>query len=164
MILKKKPKTVVRARVHPQMSNHGHLQSESQHTGVSFRPEGSAGAGSSQPTRAPAHSLGLPRLPRPRAAKASTTSFPGVWGSRSYLPHPTCAGGHLRSSMGDLLQDADVGLDFQKILSGKAKHSQYQLSRPGFPCSSRCTQERTLAHVIPSQMGQTVNTLGMGRG
>lgn len=42
-------------------------------------------------------------------------------GSSSYLPRPTSSRAHLRSGLNDLLQDADVGLNFQKILSRRER-------------------------------------------
>lgn len=46
---------------------------------------------------------------------------PHYWGSCPYLPHPTRYGGCLRGGLDDLLQDGDIGLNLQKILSGKER-------------------------------------------
>lgn len=46
---------------------------------------------------------------------------PCCCGSCSYLPHPTRYGSCLRRGLDDLLQDGDIGLNLQKILSGKER-------------------------------------------
>lgn len=53
------------------------------------------------------------------ARTVGLSCFPQWPRLRPYLLYPTFTSGHLRSRLHDLMQDADIGLDFQKILWGE---------------------------------------------
>jgi hypothetical protein len=79
---------------------------------------------------------------------AGLDSVPCSWGSSTYLPHPSNQG-HLRSSLYDLLQDGDVGLNLQKILLQRESifiRSWAAGISPPFLCEPRSECLHTLAH------------------